>query len=414
MSSPNDTKYKICFLSCYFGKLPWYFRFFVQSCLYNPDIDFIFITDQKVNEKLPANVIVKNYSLEDISELASANLGFELKIPYSYKVCDFRPAFGVIFEEMIQGYEFWGFCDIDVIFGNLRAFITNDILNHHDAIFIRKEYTTGYFAIFRNSLEINRIFEKSKDYQVVFQSPKHLCFDECNFKFIPLWDGVPVEEVKFDVECLTYVVRVVLKNQIRSYFKTIDIEERKMKSLPTNIEWREGRLFHENKEVILYHLISLKKVPLIYLPHWRTLPARYFISDISFSTLSPSSFRGKVQVSLLKKAILLRNNFTYVMLFLKGLRNKWKKIEYANCSNVLGKYHWLHMFHVVIFHENGKLCCTFGSDKPYSLIPINKDTFILRTRKMEMKFWFDEINGTQAMSVNMIMSNKAAYTFYRC
>jgi len=29
---------------------------------------------------------------------------------------------------------FWGYCDIDLIFGNIRAFMTDELLNEYDII----------------------------------------------------------------------------------------------------------------------------------------------------------------------------------------------------------------------------------------------------------------------------------------
>jgi hypothetical protein len=35
----------IVILICYFGKLPWYFRYFLHSCKFNTSIDFFLISD---------------------------------------------------------------------------------------------------------------------------------------------------------------------------------------------------------------------------------------------------------------------------------------------------------------------------------------------------------------------------------
>ena len=49
-------------------------------------------------------------------------------------------------------YDFWGYCDIDLIFGNIRKFITDDILDKYDKILSR-----GHFTLFRNKDSINTI-----------------------------------------------------------------------------------------------------------------------------------------------------------------------------------------------------------------------------------------------------------------
>jgi len=59
-------------------------------------------------------------------------LGFEVDIESEYKLCDFKPAYGLIFSEHFKDYDFWGYCDIDIIFGNIRAYMTDVLLNEYD------------------------------------------------------------------------------------------------------------------------------------------------------------------------------------------------------------------------------------------------------------------------------------------
>src|SRR5882724_11438458 len=122
-------KKTIGFINCYFGKLPWYFNYFIHSCKYNPTVDFFIITDDKTYLKpLPPNVKLIYNSLEGVSRHASEKMGFPISIPYGYKLCDFKPAYGFIFSELLHGYDFWGHTDIDIIFGNIRDFITDERL----------------------------------------------------------------------------------------------------------------------------------------------------------------------------------------------------------------------------------------------------------------------------------------------
>ncbi len=94
----------------YFGKLPWYFPYFIHSCKFNSDIDFIILSDIKL-VGLPPNVKYFNYSLEKFRVIASKALGFEVVIEHGYKLCDFKPAYGYIFSNLIEEYDFWGHCD---------------------------------------------------------------------------------------------------------------------------------------------------------------------------------------------------------------------------------------------------------------------------------------------------------------
>lgn len=95
-------------------------------------------------------------------------------IPQSYKLCDFRVAYGEIFSTLLIGYDFWGHCDNDLIFGDIREFITDDILEKNDRILSR-----GHFSLYRNTPGVNAVYKKtSPDYRTVFTSPKNFCYDE--------------------------------------------------------------------------------------------------------------------------------------------------------------------------------------------------------------------------------------------
>src|SRR5580765_184722 len=153
----------------YFGKLPWYFDYFVHSCKYNLTVHFFIITDDySYDERIPENIFMVHKTFEDIKTIITEKLQLNIVVDSSYKLCDFKPAYGLIFPEIVQDYDFWGMGDIDVIFGNIRNFITDEILENHDVISVRHEFLVGYFTLFRNCKKINELFKQSKDYEKVF------------------------------------------------------------------------------------------------------------------------------------------------------------------------------------------------------------------------------------------------------
>lgn len=101
----------------------------------------------------------------------------EIKLTNPYKLCDFKPAYGYIFEEEISKYDFWGFCDIDLIFGNLSHFINDELLNKFDKLFFH-----GHFCIFRNCKKMNTLFlekyENVINYEYAFKTKFPCHFDE--------------------------------------------------------------------------------------------------------------------------------------------------------------------------------------------------------------------------------------------
>ncbi len=169
---------KILLLVPYFGEWPIWFPAFLQSCKYNPGVDWLFFTDCKIPSNSYRNVRFVPCSLSDMSSLVSGKLGFEVTLERAFKLCDLRPAYGVIFEQYIADYDFWGHCDIDVIWGDIRHFITHEILKEYDIISARRRIMCGHFGLYRNDEKIKCLFSESADYKDIFRSSRHHEFDE--------------------------------------------------------------------------------------------------------------------------------------------------------------------------------------------------------------------------------------------
>ena len=253
MKPPSN---KIVILICYFGKFPWFFQYFLYSCSYNKEIDFLIFTDNPKEDQAPGNVKFIYTTIEDIKIRASEKLGFKVNIDFPYKLCDFKPAYGLIFSEYIKQYTFWGQSDIDIIYGDIRYFMTDDFLNKYDYISMRHDYTTGCFALYRNNTFINNIFKRSRDYQMIFSDSKHFCFDECNFAWDLLTAGKSIDEVDTEIESFTHIIKHAQQtNELRAHFDFLLIE-----GAPGKITFDKGKIFFKkNLEGIMYHLYWLKR-----------------------------------------------------------------------------------------------------------------------------------------------------------
>ena len=140
----------IALVNVFFGKFPWYFNFFLKSCSTNPTVNFLIFTDQERPKNCPANVEFIPFSLKQFNSLASERLNLKIEIKYAYKLCDFKPAYGIILSDYLKDYEYWGITDIDLIFGRIREFITDEMLTDYEVISVRNDYPTGSFMIFEN------------------------------------------------------------------------------------------------------------------------------------------------------------------------------------------------------------------------------------------------------------------------
>lgn len=158
----------------YFGDLPKYFRIFLLTAKYNKTIDFLIFTNQVIDTNAD-NIHVFNMSFEAFSSMVQEKFQFKIWLRNPYKICDFRPAFGYIFEKFLINYDFWGHCDTDVILGDIRLFVTENIMNQYDKI-----YQHGHLSLYKNTSENNLMFMKKggQEYQDVFTSPVACIFDE--------------------------------------------------------------------------------------------------------------------------------------------------------------------------------------------------------------------------------------------
>lgn len=254
----NKTNKNIAIIICYFGKLPWYFHYFVHSCIYNPSVDFFIITDDVAWCKpLPKNIIIVYKTINEINKIATQKLGFVTQINNTRKLCDFKPTYGFLFSDLIQDYDFWGHGDIDVIFGDIRNFITDELLEKYELINIRHDFLAGYFLLFKNSEKMNTLFMNSRDYQKVLSSDVHYCFDETNFQYEEFSDMLSLPKREQEVESMMHVVkRLEDKGYIKTHFDHYVID-----GVPGKLKWKKGKLYYRNTyEVLLYHLIMFKNI----------------------------------------------------------------------------------------------------------------------------------------------------------
>ena len=176
----------------YFGTLPPQYKMWRASVLCNPNIDFLFFTDCDIQ---PAkNIIVHKMTFADYRQMVQEKFDFPIVLDRPYKICDYRPAFAYIFSDYIKGYDFWGWGDLDVVYGDIRHFITDDVLSRYKMI-----SGFGHFTLYHNDEYTNIFFMKEVDgyvsYKDAFTQKKSAYFDEYDYKgFGDKWRGCHPED----------------------------------------------------------------------------------------------------------------------------------------------------------------------------------------------------------------------------
>ena len=169
----------LCFVIPYFGKLPHTIDIFLHTISFNQQFKWLLFTDDHTEHNYPDNVIVKYCTFSQLKERIQKCFDFEISLPKPFKLCDYKPAYGYIFQKELNGFDYWGHCDTDQFFGDLSNWLTKDYLEKYDRVF-----GSGHMTIYRNCEEINTLFMKEdtrqnlafSDYKQVFQCPENLLF----------------------------------------------------------------------------------------------------------------------------------------------------------------------------------------------------------------------------------------------
>ena len=92
-------------IACYYGWFPAWMNLWVKSCELNPDFDFLLVTDSEL-QNLPPNMTLHQESIADLKRRFCRVLGFEVCLEQPYKLCDYKPVYGLAFQELIKDYDF--------------------------------------------------------------------------------------------------------------------------------------------------------------------------------------------------------------------------------------------------------------------------------------------------------------------
>lgn len=172
-------KNKICLILAYYGIFPNYFHLWINSASHNSFIDFYIITDSDFPYQLSDNIYKKEISLDEIKQRLQEKTNIKVVLTNPYKLCDYKVAYGLIFEDIVSNYDYWGWCDPDIIFGDLHLIINEDYIAKYDVI-----GGGGAFTICKNTDLLKRSFlytnssMPSFSFNEIRTTKKNMIFDE--------------------------------------------------------------------------------------------------------------------------------------------------------------------------------------------------------------------------------------------
>lgn len=162
----------------YFGEWPFWMGFFVESCRANPTVNWKIFTDCGALDACPENIELIHMSYPDYCKLVSKKLGITFQPENPYKLCDIKPTLGDIHAEALQGYDFWAFGDIDLVYGDLRSYFTAERLAQKDVFSTHARRISGHLCLIRNTEESRTAYKRADGWQALMTAPQHTAFDE--------------------------------------------------------------------------------------------------------------------------------------------------------------------------------------------------------------------------------------------
>lgn len=171
----------IALVVCYFGNLPNYFGLTLKTMAANASIDLILLGDTPEQINCPNNVQRIHITFPEFLKRIEMAGNTEVNVNSVYDIHNFKITYGLAFADYLSKYDYWGYTDLDILFGDLRNYLPEEILSNFDRIHCR-----GHLSILRNSLEVNSAFKLQTpgciDYRKQFIDQSNGQFDE--------WKGI--------------------------------------------------------------------------------------------------------------------------------------------------------------------------------------------------------------------------------
>lgn len=256
----------------------------------------MFFTDCIIPETSPENVKFIPSSLHDFSKMASKIIKNNIEIERAYKICDFRPCYGLIFQDYLSGYDYWGYGDIDLIYGNLSTYILPKIGEGFDVLSNRKEIMSGSLSIFRNTTAINSLFKKSDFFLKLLRSNRYEGLDETAHDN-RTWEGA--NKLTLPSQSFTYLIAYAQeKGLLKVSFETTCEEFLGKHDI---VKFEENRLTFNGNEISYYHYVCNKNNEIFKLPDWEIVPQKFYVTETGFYQFSPSFLKNCIH--LLRKSM---------------------------------------------------------------------------------------------------------------
>ncbi len=171
----------LALISPWFGPWPTWINLYLESCSWNPWVTWLIPTDQEPPENQPPNVTFMPMSLAQFVKRIEDVAGLHLTVRDAYKITDFKPLLGAVFEEEIASFTHFGYTDQDIIYGQLDCELTTERLRQYEIISSHGDIQSGHLSVFQNTPRLRSAWQRMPGCRRLLKSPEHRVFDEVGF-----------------------------------------------------------------------------------------------------------------------------------------------------------------------------------------------------------------------------------------
>lgn len=233
---------KLKLIQLWIGEIPDYFWFHYETTKNLKDVEFLIFTDCNLVVDCQKYKIIP-VTKEEIEGKISSMLNYNFKITSSKKFNDLKSCFGELFEEHLYDCDFFGFYDIDTLFGDFQKWIfphmnDYDVISFADSIHHNR--LCGPFTIFRNTYENSRLYRNRLD------------------EFLRSLNSDSIEG--FEEHQLTQIA--LEKCRVKLIYDSINCETHNGGKNTYDAYWSGGKVFVNNEEKLLYHFYRKNKTKL--------------------------------------------------------------------------------------------------------------------------------------------------------
>jgi hypothetical protein len=171
-----EHNYKAALISVYFGKFPYYFELTKKSAKFNKDFKWLIFTDQVKKRTVEGNLEFLPYNLDSLNKDVAALFKENLHISTNEMVCDTKVLWGELFHKYTKPFPWYGFTDLDCIYGDFDYFLPDEAFENYELITYRMSDGSlhGPLTLFKNTAKMRKLYTEIPDLKGMLSQGKRV------------------------------------------------------------------------------------------------------------------------------------------------------------------------------------------------------------------------------------------------